>query len=148
MNIFILHADPDIAARMQCDKHVVKMVLETAQMLSTVAGGPYKPTHINHPCTVWARTSSANFDWLVRHGLALCREYTYRYGKRHKCEDIIKAIGYGTPADAFPAKRRTPFAQAMPDEYKQPDAVQAYRAYYHSKTFAMWLRGRPAPAWW
>lgn len=61
MNIFALHQDPQIAAQMHCDKHVVKMILESAHMLSTICGEGYKPTHQNHPCTKWARSSRSNF---------------------------------------------------------------------------------------
>ena len=149
MNIFVLHTNPVLAARMQCDKHVVKMIVETTQMLSTIVGGPYKPTHVNHPCTIWARTSSANFDWLVNHGLALCREYTKRYGKRHVCQDIIETISFDdAPTDVVPTGELTPFTQCMPERFRQENPVLAYRAYYHSKSFAEWKRGRPAPDWW
>lgn len=142
MNIFVLSVDPVLAAMYQCDKHVVKMALETAQMLSTIAGGPYKPTHAKHPCTIWAGTTWHNFEWLREHGMALCREYSYRYNKRHKCQSIIENVS--TPK--LPSGL-TPFAQAMPDEYRDDDAVAAYRRYYHSKTFAKWTR-RNVPSWW
>ena len=145
MNIFILSSNPVEAAQMQCDKHVVKMCLETAQMLSTIAGGPYKPTHANHPCTKWARACMENFLWLKQHGLALCDEYKRRYGKQHKCRPIIEEASAVLPV----LGNTTPFALAMPDEYKQADAVAAYRAYYKSKReFARWSKARSAPLWW
>lgn len=145
MNVFVLDTNPVIAAQMQCDKHVVKMVLETAQMLSTIADGPYKPTHANHPCTKWARANRTNYNWLVMHGLALCEEYTYRYGKVHKCQAIIASLA--NKGNQFPIGV-SEFAQAMPDEYKHTDPVTAYRQYYHSKSdFAVWSK-RPAPYWW
>ena len=83
MNIFVVHQDPQIAAQMLCDKHVVKMILETAQMLCTVvshtgAETPYRATHAKHPCTLWAAHSKANWEWLVAHGKAMCMEYTRR----------------------------------------------------------------------
>lgn len=143
MNIFILSENPLKAAQMQCDKHVVKMVLETAQILSTVAGGPYKPTHKNHPCVLWAARNLTNFQWLVRHGIALCHEYSLRYGKRHKSQDVIESI---VPPD-LPVGI-SEFVQCMPDQYKDSDPVVAYRKYYHSKSFAAWNKGRPAPFWW
>ena len=96
MNIFILDANPEAAAAMACDKHVVKMILETAQMLCTVArdmgyeGAPYRSTHKNHPCTVWAAKTSSNWSWLLRHGFALCDEYTKRYGKNHKSSVLLE----------------------------------------------------------
>jgi len=145
MNIFILSSCPKKAAQMQCDRHVVKMIVETAQMLCTVGEGQYKKTHRHHPCTVWAGESEANFDWLVYHGLALCREYTYRYGKRHKTQDVIETVK--KPA-LWPCRGMTQFALAMPDKFKTNDAVESYRSYYHSKAhFATWKK-RSVPKWW
>jgi hypothetical protein len=147
MNIFILHNHPTIAAQMQCDKHVVKMCLETTQLLSTVAGGPYKPTHVKHPCTKWAGECLSNFDWLTWHGMALCEEYTYRYGKVHKCEAVLKNIK--PPASIADIRRRTPFVQCMPDVYKDVDPVVAYRNYYVSKMSTVDMRWtkRETPSW-
>jgi hypothetical protein len=90
MNIFYLDRDPIEAARLQCDRHVVKMILETAQLLSTahneLDGGQiaYKSTHKNHPSAVWARASAENYYWLQRHLGALGHEYFRRYGRVHK----------------------------------------------------------------
>jgi len=146
MNIFVLSSNPVEAAQMQCDKHVVKMCLETAQMLSTIVGGPYKPTHANHPCTLWAASSKGNFLWLKEHGLALCAEYTYRYSKIHKSEAVIQNAD--VPDTISHIDFVLEFVQCMPPEYKQEDAVAAYRAYYHSKAhFAKWTK-RPIPYWW
>lgn len=145
MNIFILSEDPVEAAQMQCDKHVVKMIVESAQMLCTVGKGAYKPTHVNHPCTVWASRSKENFEWLYNHAIALCHEYTKRYGRRHKTQDVIEQIQY---PKTFPVTGLTPFVLAMPDEFKIGDAVQSYRAYYHSKaSFARWSYS-VIPQWW
>lgn len=151
MNIFILSKDPVQAAQMQCDKHVVKMVLETAQMLCTAVrecGGeaPYKATHKNHPCSLWARKSKSNFEWLQRYGVALCEEYTKRYRKTHKSESIIRAVS----SDFIPEGELTPFAQAMPDQYRNSDPVIAYRNYYlgDKSRFAEWNKGTPPPAFW
>lgn len=145
MNVFVLDTNPIVAAQMMCDKHVVKMVLETAQILSTITGGPYKPTHTNHPCVLWAAKNRINFSWLKRHGLALCAEYSHRYGKIHKSQPVIvnaqvpKALSIGI----------SEFVQCMPDQFKDKDPVIAYRKYYHSKAaFAAWNKGRPAPYWW
>lgn len=144
MNIFILSTNPVEAAQMQCDKHVIKQTLESAQILSTVAGGPYKPTHQNHPCTLWAGQNQTNFNWLVRHALALCDEYTRRYNKRHKSQDIIERIADAPPELPIGVSS---FVQCMPDEYKDKDPVIAYRKYYHSKAkFASW-KTEP-PYWW
>jgi len=105
VNIFVLHTDPVRAARYHCDRHVVKMTLETAQLLSTAlalenpdqavqlqaAGLIYRPTHRNHPCAQWAAESLANYRWLARLGLALAEEYSYRYqGRVHKSAAVIE----------------------------------------------------------
>ena len=92
MNIFVLDYNPTRAAKMQCDKHVVKMALETAQLLCTAFPGgtaPYKLTHFNHPCAIWCRESLKNYNWLIDHGIALCDEYQHRYGKTHKSKEVI-----------------------------------------------------------
>lgn len=134
MNIFAVDDNPMLAARALHDRHVVKMVLETAQVLCTVAHGlglpaAYKPTHKAHPCIVWAGSTHGNARWLVEHGMALCAEYTRRFGRVHASETVIAAVG---PAvmDALPKGARTPFAQVMPDDCKGDDAVQAYRRMY------------------
>ena len=151
MNIFVLDEDPSVAAQMACDKHVIKMILETAQMLCTVAhhlgvSAPYVATHKRHPCNLWVGASKENWDWLVEHGIALCAEYTKRYGRVHKSQQVIE---YCSQLDLnFPQQDRTPFAQAMPPQYKDPCAVMAYRAYYHGEKarFATW-KTQP-PKWW
>ena len=87
MNIFVLDLDPVKAARYQCNKHVVKMVLETAQLLCAPfepGVAPYKRSHFNHPSSIWTRSSLSNYHWLIVHGMALCDEYEYRYSKIHK----------------------------------------------------------------
>ena len=144
MNIFILDTNPVVAAQMQCDKHVVKMVLESAQILSTIAGGPYRPTHSSHPCVLWAKANATNYNWLVRHALALCAEYTARYGKRHKSQAVIE---HCAPHSTQLPIGVTPFVQCMPEQYRHADPVIAYRQYYHSKQFAVWAYTQP-PYWW
>lgn len=151
MNIFVLDEDPVIAATMACDKHVVKMVLETAQMLcaTAIAKGhkmPYAATHKHHPCTLWAGRSQSNWDWLIGHGLALCAEYTVRYGKVHKSQQIIE---HARDINIlFDEQQLTPFAQAMPPQYRNDCAVTAYRAYYMGEKarFATWKT--QTPNWW
>lgn len=147
MNIFVLDYNLIIAARMACDKHVVKMPLETAQILSTVNGGPYKPTHQNHPCTLWSAAFSDNYDWLVCHGLALCAEYTYRYGKVHSSEAVIWEL---SSCPEFVAVGSSKHPRCMPEQYKVDDVVESYRNFYHGdkSRFAVWNRGRPQPFWW
>lgn len=96
MNIFVLDRDPVIAARMQCDKHVVKMVLESTQMLCTAYDdAPYKHTHKNHPCSVWSRDNLFNHMWLLVHAYALADEYSRRYNKTHKCEEVLDWVEEG-----------------------------------------------------
>ena len=166
MNIFVLDLNPTIAARMHCDKHIPKMCVEAAQMMAsalrrhgatdeqmplTKAGTPYKGGYHHHPCTVWAGDCEGNFNWLVHHAVALCEEYAKRFGKRHACHDPIldmSALEMTLIPNGIEPMPLTPFAQAMPDEYRDDDVVKAYRAYYHSKTFAKWEKGTPAPDWW
>lgn len=91
MNIFVLDYCPVKSAQMQCDRHVVKMPLETAQLLCSAYpndNAPYKRTHYNHPCSIWARKSENNYLWPIEHGLALCLEYNFRYGKNHKSREV------------------------------------------------------------
>lgn len=154
MNIFVLDEDIALCAQYHMDKHIVKMPLETAQMLSTAVKyydpeveGIYKPTHLSHPCSVWARTTRSNFLWLCELGLQLCTEFDYRYHKTHACEQIIEICrAYD---DLIPEGPITPFAQAMPNRYKNENAVTAYRNYYiHEKAhIASWRNGN-VPYWW
>lgn len=173
MNIFWLSKDPKKCAEYHCDKHVVKMIVEYTQLLSTAiriwdglevpmgrkvfyllkgeelnlnaAGNPvivnqnpnvYLPTHINHPCSIWTRTSLRN--WFVLHELALqlCIEYTRRYGKIHKCRAMLAKM-------PLPSLEDGPFTdppQTMPDEFKHPNTVTAYRQFYvgSKSRFAQW----------
>jgi hypothetical protein len=155
MNIFVLDRNPQTAAQMQCDRHVVKMVLESAQMLSTAVnllGGesPYKSNHINHPCSIWVRETLGNFIWLYDHGMALAKEYTHRYGKVHKSQAVIQqCMDEVRPLPLYNIKR-TPHPLCMPDQYKCDDPVQSYRAFYlgDKVRFAQWNKTRPAPQWW
>ena len=142
MNIFFLDADPKRAAQMQCDKHVVKMVLETAQMLSTAARAKghdvgYKSAYPKHPMTLWVGQSPHNFAWTIIHGMALCREYTLRYDKIHATEKIINDL-YDVCKGNYVKKTEPP--QCMPDYCKDDDVVKAYRNYYilEKNNFAVW----------
>jgi hypothetical protein len=146
MNIFILDYNPVNAAMSLCDKHVVKMALETAQIMSTINGGPYKPTHQKHPCVIWAGEGLHNYEWLYLHGMAICKEYTYRFNKTHASEDVIASLK--TPLVFMPCVG-TVAVRAMPDKYKEEDLVNSYRAYYRSKKsqFEMRYTKREAPVW-
>lgn len=152
MNIFAVDNDPVLAAQALHDRHVVKMCLETAQILCTVAhahGLPakYKPTHAKHPCTLWAGSSRGNVMWLIQHGMGLCVEYTHRFGKRHACEQVILDVSTAL-VGAILTGQRTPFAQVMPDEYRSDDAVDAYRRMYRATKVQgnRWTKREP-PAW-
>ncbi len=154
MNIFYLDKNPRRAAEMMHDKHVVKMVLETAQILSTVCHRHgcwvpemYRPTHANHPSVLWAGESVESFQWLYAHGLWLGKEFEYRYGHAHKSSGVIDIVPYFTPQE-FPQAHWTEPPQAMPDEFKiAGDSVAAYRAYYLGRKVEQsgWTR-RPVPA--
>lgn len=150
MNIFALDLDPKIAAQMSCDKHAIKMVLESTQLLSTAMikngdKGVYKLNHVNHPCTIWAAKTKSNFNWLKQHFLALCEEYTFRYGKIHKCQQFYDQLN----DNKIPDGPLTEFAQAMPEYCKvKDDPVKAYRNYYINEKykFATWKK-REKPDW-
>ena len=127
------------------------MILESAQMLSAVVrlNGHdigYKLTHKNHPCTIWARESLSNYNWLVRLTRLLNYEYRYRYDKdvNHKSYDLVKTL----PTPKIPDIGLTAFAQAMPDQYKNENVVKAYRDYYinEKSNFLTWTK-RKKPTW-
>ena len=152
MNIFVLDLDPRKCAVYHNDKHVIKMILETSQILCGVHWvngneAPYKLSHRNHPCSIWSRECIENFVWLCDLGLALSKEYTHRYNKRHKSQDIIEWC-----YDNLPNLRSngdlTPFALAMPDECKIGDTVESYREYYmtEKRSLASW-KMRSIPQW-
>ena len=152
MNIFFLDYDVKKCAQYHVDKHVVKMILETAQLLCGVhqiigtTDVPYKLSHKNHPCSKWARKSLSNYLYLCELGLELCKEYTYRYGKRHKSQDVIEWCLINKPN--IPDIGFTEPAKAMPDEYKAKSVVESYRNYYMGAKsgFAVW-KNREKPEW-
>jgi hypothetical protein len=165
MNIFVLDQNPKTAAKMHCDKHVVKMVVELYQQLGsalrrhgatddvmpfTKKGTALKGGYHDHPCTRWTGDTRDNFMWACIHALALSEEYTHRYDKVHFCHDGIKQMA--KMSWMIPIGSLTPFAQAMPDEFKNQDAVQAYRDYYNinkrESITCKWDKGRPEPSWW
>ena len=188
MNLFILDKDPILAAMMYCDKHVIKLILECYQMLGdavisngatpdmmplTSKGTPLKGGYHNHPVTKWVGKTRENFLWTSYHAAMLCEEYTKRYGKTHACSEGLEHLY--RMRDMIPEGPLTPFALAMPDEYRPAYihvashpfavltdeggnkithatgdlAVQAYRKYYikDKSYFAAWNKGRDAPDW-
>ena len=152
--------DLTIAAQNLCDKHVVKMVLEGCQVLSTairfhigdldneiipcyskdnpVEDGIYKTAHLNHGSSVWARENISNFTWLFDHTYAIAVEYQHRYKKIHSSFSVLENILQYI--DCIPLGTMTPLYQAVPEEYKQEDVVKAYREYYvgDKSEFAVW----------
>lgn len=134
MNIFFFDRDLHRAARYHCDQHIVKMPLETAQILCAVLhrygiDAPYKATYAKHPSVLWAGDSAAHFHWLRKFGLALCAEYTFRYRRRHNCEGVIESL---PPDPPLPDQGWSDPPQAMPEGYRGDDAVIAYRKYYRA----------------
>ena len=154
MNIFFLDSDIKKCAQYHCDKHVVKMILETAQLLCGVHHTtpqvtpqvPYKLSHKNHPCAIWTRESLTNYLVLCELGLELCYEYTYRYGRRHKSQEVIEWCVINKPNIVDIGYTKPP--KAMPDEYKVDSVVESYRNYYRGAkaSFAVW-KNREKPFW-
>jgi hypothetical protein len=151
MNIFFLDLDTKKCAEYHCDKHVVKMILETAQLLCSThwvigSEAPYKLSHKNHPCSIWVRENLSNYLYLCDLGLELCKEYTYRYGKRHKSQDVIEWCLTNKPNISDTEFTEPP--KAMPDEYKVNNIIESYRNYYigAKKDFAKW-KNRDVPEW-
>ena len=152
MNIFVLDKNIEKCARYHCDQHVVKMILESVQMLCTALNKkeiitPYKSTHQNHPCVLWVERSFDNFSWLRNLAFALNNEYRFRFEKEvdHKSISVLNELFNHD----YEKRGLTEFAQAMPEKYKVPsDPVRAYRQFYlgEKMAFAKWTR-RSLPAW-
>ena len=158
MNIFVTDQCPIQSARNLPDKHIVKMPLETCQMLSIIYsdwyygigqlhnldGTPYATKHgafRNHPCTRWAARSPYNLAWLIVHGFGLCTEYTERYGKVHTCYDVLlqaadiynKCFDESWSTAYFKVVN---FTRAMPPDIKYDssiDTITAYKQYLNTK---------------
>ena len=161
MNMFILNEDAITSATEQCDKHVVKMPLESAQMLCTAhrlldgdEGNEdlYKIAHPKHPCTLWTMESDKNYEWHYAHWIALCNEYKFRYGREHlsftKFHDKLNKMPKNIPFTLH----KTPFRLAMgsnPECVVEGDPVASYRAFYKTKAarFEMKWSKREVPEW-
>lgn len=150
MNIFILDKNPEKSAKMLCDKHVCKMTLESAQLLCSVfytnsnVIPPYRLTHKNHPCSRWVRYSKDNFEWLLKHFHSLLQEYTLRYSKIHKCQQIFDWIIDNRQYLSFDNVGLSKFVLAMPNQFKiKNDVVGSYQNYYlkNKMRFAKWKLG-------
>lgn len=159
MNIFYLSHNPVECAKWHYDKHVVKMILEYSQLLSTahhlLDGEPsikcYKPTHKNHPSAVWVREAGQNYCWLHDLLEELCKEYTYRYGKVHKTDSseiVFNLAMLPKNIKTITGSGVTKMPQCMPDAYKCDDSIEAYRNYYRDgKAHLMAYKNREAPTW-
>lgn len=172
MNIFVLDKSPVKAAQMLCDAHVVKMIVESAQLLSThdrLTGrfddpsGLYKPTHVNHPCRK-CLDNTFNRAWLICHLDALLSEYYHRYKKMHKtasvyhryycCSFAVESMTHSFAHGEYASS--CTFPRCMPDEFKvEGDDIEAviesYRSYYRSKRNTMkrgfTYKNREEPDW-
>lgn len=154
MNIFVTSECPVECAKFLDDRRCIKMVLETAQLLCTainmrgLTSAPYKSTHINHPCSVWARESVGNYHWLVEHFEALCAEYTERYGKVHKCAQY-KSLFRSAKFPLTMKQERTKFAncsanKALGVSFKHvKDVTSAYQQYLNVR----WDNDKLCPTW-
>jgi hypothetical protein len=158
MNIFAVHDNPSAAAQHLCDAHVNKMILETAQIMSTVHAlhdehedWMYKPTHKHHPSVLWAAENNCNYGWLWYHWRALSAEFMLRFKKEHASWKKLGSRLEFPPTSITHNPKQTPFALAMPDQYKFFDSpVDCYRAYYAAeKSTQPWFRytNAHAPDW-
>ena len=174
MNIFYLHHNPACAAIMHNDKHCVKMILESAQMLCTThrhldqfyapnekgdyvftkigimkdnENVVYKTAHLNHPSTKWVRESVGHYRYLYNLFVALCDEYTHRYGKTHLTDTKLRKLLANVPVNIPDAGFKEP-PQCMPMVYKDEDTITAYRTYYmKAKIGFMTYTKRETPTW-
>ena len=176
MNIFYLSRDPVVCAQEHCDKHILKMIVEYGQLLSTtyrwIEGTPYltiskanrkitrylleeplestlyKATHMNHPCACWVRDSLAHYNWLLNLLKECCFEYTHRYQKHHKTEELIHYL-QTFPKGLIDKGYKDP-PPVMPQEYiSQKGVIESYRNYYKKgkSDFMTWKSPRSAPEW-
>ena len=175
MNIFYLSHNVRECAEFHNDKHTVKMILEYCQLLSTahrVLDGQenviksngrnkkvwrlndkrdqilYSATHINHPSAIWCRSSDSNYRWLHSLLIELCHEYTYRYGKIHKCESSGLVDELGNCPNNIRHAEFTQLTPAMDKSYIMDDSLSSYRNYYiKGKTHLANWKNRPVPSW-
>lgn len=166
MNIFVLADSPDLAARLQCNKHVVKMSSETANLLlwpfkhlnqalpPTQSGEPIRLTHENHPASIWTRASKQNYDWALTHLESLCSEYARRYGREHYATTYLNFCKQNYRLLSLPNIGSTPFARcfsSFSDVLANVEGVvEAYRSFYilDKISFARWPSVDSIPDWW
>ncbi|MSR16950.1 MAG: hypothetical protein EXR89_04035 [Methylococcaceae bacterium] len=175
MNIFYLHSEPEICAQQHVDKHVVKMILEYAQLLSTAHrvldgaealtvsdagrkvkrwGLPderdailYETTHIQHPSAIWTRQSDEHYTFLWQLFRCLLDEYTFRYERIHATSRLLNPL-QNLP-NGISSKDFIEPTPAMPDKYKvSGDSITSYRNYYQcEKTRMFSWKKRERPDW-
>jgi hypothetical protein len=156
MNIFALDENTKLCAQYHVDKHVVKMILESTQLLNNafikhdLSYQPvYRQTHKNHPASLWAAENMSNFDWLLNLSLDLCSEYTFRYHKRHKCQNILESFRDSSSRYKLPSGSLTTFRMCMPEAYHTVDPIKSYRIYYRQdKAYIAKWTNRLTPDWW
>lgn len=146
MNIFVTSPCPQKSAQYLDDKRVIKMILESVQLLSTALNclgskGPYKTTHLNHPCSIWVRESRSNYLWLIEHTKSLLEEYTKRYGKVHKCQQYVNELIQGS--HIVPDKGLTPWPNCTIFKDTIKDIHEAYKQALIHK----WQVDKRKPTW-
>ena len=165
MNLFILSLSQKQIAEYMFDKHIVKIILEAVQMLCTAKllldpddpenDNLYKMAHKNHPVSIWVRKSYANYMWTLLLVYEMHKEWRFRFNhpsnKYHKSYIVACHLTINAPSkDKFECLELTPFAQAMPEQFKTPDnAIEAYRKYYMSESkrkLTKWTK-RATPEW-
>ena len=158
MNIFYINEDPIVAARELADDHIRKMQIESAQMLCTTFWhyghwAPYKKAHYNHPSTKWTRQSIHHVDWLLNHGFEICSEFKKRYGKTHATENVLEWVRVNKHLldGKIPTIEFIPPPQCMPEEYKLPDTIEAYKKFYIEDKIGVkglsWKKLNNKPSW-
>lgn len=158
MNIFHISDNPVQAAKWQVNSHVIKQILEQCQMLCTMyhlqgIDAPYRKTHENHPTAKWVRASYDNFLWTIEHAYATATEYTERYGRRHKSEDVLDWCENNSWQLGFDSNDLQPFAIAIGEdkicrtlpEFESFSVVEKYRSYYihDKKHLHQWKQNKP-----
>jgi hypothetical protein len=161
MNLFILDRLPERAARFNNDAHVRKIILEACEMMGyAFDSGKFQPwpwlhkkgLHLNHPMSLWVRRSLQNYDWTLRHAYALSEEFSFRFGKVHKCHEYLDWISSHIPIKNLQDSRQTDWPRCFGD-FKSTvgvseDAVYDYRRYYMiaKRHLADWTK-RGIPEW-
>lgn len=154
MNIFYLDENPVKAATMLCDQHVIKMTLESVQLMCNAWRhyrgqdfiGIYRPTHVKHPCSLWLTEKSTNVKWLYDHTVSMSGIYFHKSGRFHRSTTLLLTLSDISPM-SHEGHSQPP--QCMPDEFKHPDTVTAYRSYYRHKAaqFKMRWTYNEKPKW-